>query len=319
MILQTKLPLKPIQHNPISYDSNVLLLGSCFSENIGEKLAYFKFQIFQNPLGILFHPKGIERLILNSIKHKNYIENDIFLHNEQWHSFDAHSRISSSSKEKLLENLNAAITSTNKVLESSSHIIITLGSAWGYRCIESDKIVANCHKIPRKKFLKELLSIHEITESLETIISLIRTVNQKASIIFTISPVRHLKDGFVENQHSKSHLISATHNVINENTHIHYFPSYEIMMDELRDYRFYKEDMVHPNNIATSYIWGKFKNVWMSDPTQKIMKEVEIIQKGLAHIPFNTKSKAHKEFLIKIKEKIRALEKENKYLSFNTA
>ena len=316
MILQTKLDLKPIHHNPISYNSNLILLGSCFSENIEKKLSYFKFQTFQNPLGILFHSKAIERLLLNAIDQKKYIEKDIFMYNEKWHSFDTHSKMSSSAKEKLLENLNSAITSTNKSLKSCSHIIITLGTAWIYRFIENGKIVVNCHKIPQKKFLKELLSIRQITESLETMISLIRSVNQKASIIFTVSPVRHLKDGFVENQLSKSHLISSIHKIIKKNTNTHYFPSYEIMMDELRDYRFYKEDMVHPNNIAINYIWEKFKNVWILDGTQKLMKEIESIQKGLNHIPFNPKSKAHKEFLIKIKEKIKTLKKEHKHLSF---
>ena len=300
---RTKIPLKKQQYNQLDFNANLLLLGSCFVENIGTKLNYYKFLNAINPFGILFHTKAIENLLLNAINKKVFTEKDIFFHNEHWHSFEAHSKLSNPSKEVLLNHLNDAIKLTNQQINKSTHIIITLGTAWCYRYIETDTIVANCHKIPQKKFLKELLTIEEITESLEASISLLRSVNKNVTILFTVSPVRHLKDGFIENQQSKAHLISAIHNVIDNQKQTYYFPAYEIMMDELRDYRFYKEDMLHPNQTAINYIWERFTDVWISESAQKTMLEVENIQKGLAHKPFNKNTDAHKAFLKQLKEK----------------
>jgi len=305
----------------ISHYDSILDIGSCFVENIGEKLEYFKFQNLQNPFGILFHPKAIEALITNAIEGKTYSENDIFIHNDQWHCFEAHSKLSSTSKESLLETLNAQVKSTHQLICDSTHVIITLGTAWVYRFIESGEIVANCHKVPQKQFKKELMSVDAISQSLGTIVSSIRKVNSKASIVFTVSPVRHIKDGFVENTRSKSHLISAIHQVINnqssiKNSELEYFPSYEIMMDELRDYRFYAEDMLHPNQIAINYIWEAFKKVWISSEASITMKEVDTIQKGLQHRPFNFESEQHQKFIEAIKEKQIKLQKKYSHIIF---
>ena len=297
MNLQTQIPLQSEKYNPIDYHSKIVLIGSCFAEHIGKKLEYFKFQNLQNPFGILFHPLGIERLITNAINEKEYTERDIFFHDEQWHSFDAHSKLSNSTKDELLNSLNKNIKSTHQHINDSTHIIITLGTAWVYRHIETDNIVSNCHKVPQKQFTKELLKVETVSESLKAIVSLIRSINPNAVIIFTVSPVRHLKDGFVENARSKAHLISAVHEVAEPRHHIHYFPSYEIMMDELRDYRFYDDDMVHPNTTAVNYIWDKFQEVWITRQASKTMNEVDEIQKGLLHRPFNPNSKAHRQFL----------------------
>jgi hypothetical protein len=316
MILQTKIALKKQLLNQINYDSKLLLLGSCFSENIGEKLSYYKFQSVVNPFGILFHPKAIENLITNAINQKEYTEDDIFYHNERWHCFNAHSSLSSTNKEELLNNLNKSNTSTFEQLRNSTHLVITLGTSWVYRFIETDTIVANCHKVPQKKFLKEILSTDEITESIEAIISLIKSVNKNVNILFTVSPVRHLKDGFIENQRSKSHLLSAIHNIIEPRENTYYFPSYEIMMDELRDYRFYSEDMIHPNKTAINYIWEKFSDTWISEETQKTMNEVEVIQKGLAHRPFNPNSEAHLKFLDNVQQKKETLVKAFPFIKF---
>lgn len=297
MELQTKLQLRQQPHNLIDYHSRIVLFGSCFSEHIAHKLDYYKFQYFSNPFGILFHPLAIERLILDAINKRRFTEDDMFFLNEQWHCFDAHSELSNPSKEELIKTLNRQIDITFNYLKSASHVIITLGTAWAYRFIEKDQLVANCHKVPQKQFLKELLSVHAITESLEAIISQVRFINPKANFIFTVSPVRHLKDGFVENTQSKSHLITAIHNVVDERQRNYYFPSYEIMMDELRDYRFYKQDMLHPNSLAVDYIWECFKKVWISDEAHATLEDVEFIQKGLRHRPFNSKSDAHQAFL----------------------
>ncbi len=316
MKLQTQIPLQKETRNVINYNSNLLLLGSCFSKNIGNKLDYFKFQSNQNPFGILFHPKAIETFITNVINEKIYSEDDLIYKNERWHSFHSHSCLSTADKNEILNNLNSAITSTKKSIQKATHIIITLGTSWVYRYIDTDDIVANCHKIPQKKFIKELLSIDEISKILETIIILIKSINRELNIVFTVSPVRHLKDGFVKNTQSKAHLISGIHKVIDIRKRTHYFPSYEIMMDELRDYRFYAEDMIHPNKTAINYIWEKFVDTWFSEASILIMKEIEIIQKGITHRPFDKNSKEHQKFLENLEQKKSSLQKRLPFIKF---
>ncbi|NVJ89292.1 MAG: GSCFA domain-containing protein [Flavobacteriaceae bacterium] len=315
MKLQTQISLKKQVRNLIDYQSKLILIGSCFSENIGDKLNYYKFQSLQNPFGILFHSLAIEQLITYAINEKEFTENDVFELNDRWHSFDAHSYLSAD-KNTILTNLNKGVSDLNKELKKASHIIITLGTAWVYRYIATDKIVANCHKIPQKKFLKELLTPTEIKESLEATIALIKSINKNVIILLTVSPVRHLKDGFTENTLSKSHLISGIHSVVDERKNIHYFPSYEIMMDELRDYRFYKEDMIHPNNTAIEYIWDKFKYSWVSEEALENMKEIDTIQKGLAHKPFNKNSTQHQNFLKDLADKQSSIIKKFPFIKF---
>ena len=316
MKLQTQIPLIKESRNLINYNSKIVLLGSCFSENIGNQLDYYKFQTTQNPFGILFHPIAIENLITNAINEKKYTENDVFFNNEQYHSFDTHSSLSANNERDFLDNLNSSIKSTRKTLEESSHIIITLGTSWVYRYIESDQIVANCHKVPQKKFLKEILSVDTISESLENIILLIKSINKNASILFTVSPVRHIKDGFIENSQSKSHLITAIHQVIDKRKYNYYFPSYEIMMDELRDYRFYAEDMIHPNKTTINYIWEKFMSTWFDVSANSTMKEIDIIQKGMLHKPFNPNSEKHLQFLENLEQKKLKIMREYSFMSF---
>jgi len=238
MSFYTNIPLTPQQHNQIDYHSKIVMLGSCFVEHIGKKFDYFKFQSVHNPFGILFHPLAIEKLITNAINEKEYTDEDVFFHNERWYCFDTHSRLSAVSKEILVGNLNKTAKQTKTYLKESTHIIITLGTSWVYRYIETDAVVANCHKVPQKKFLKELLSVDAIVESIEGFLSVLKTVNPDLTIIFTVSPIRHIKDGVIQNQQSKAHLISAIHQVVEPRKRLHYFPSYEIMLDELRDYRF---------------------------------------------------------------------------------
>ena len=316
MNLQTHIPFTKNISNLIDYNSKIILLGSCFSDNIGQKLSYHKFESILNPFGILFHPKAIESVIKNALCKKKYTEKDVFFLNERWQSFEAHSKLSSSSKEEIIEQLNKASVSINKAVKNSTHFIITLGTSWVYRFNESGEIVANCHKVSQNKFKKELLSVAEINKSLSLIISLIKEINPSISFIFTVSPVRHLKDGVIENQQSKSHLISALHQIIPIHKNSFYFPSYEVMMDELRDYRFYKEDMIHPNQIAINYIWEKFYENWLSDEALELKKEVIKIQRGLEHKPFNPNSEGHQQFLSSLQEKIETLKKKYSHISF---
>jgi len=244
---------------PIDYQSKMILMGSCFAENIGNKFQYFKFNTLVNPFGIIFNSVSIEKMIERVVLQKTFSKEDIFYHNERWHSYEVHSDCSTDDPEALLNNLNQLLSETKKQLQEATHFIITYGTSWVYRNIETNAIVANCHKVPQKQFTKELLSIDRIQKSIQNTISLIATLNPKCNFIFTVSPVRHLKDGFVENQVSKAHLIAAIYATTNPKQQtLNYFPSYEIMMDELRDYRFYADDMIHPSPMAIDYIWERF-------------------------------------------------------------
>jgi hypothetical protein len=314
MKLQTHIPLAKAE-NQIDYTSRIMLLGSCFVENIGDKLSYYKFQVLQNPFGILFHPLAIKNLISRAIDQKQYTEEEVFFLNDRWQCYDAHSDLSSLTKEGLLQNLNSGLLQSQLQIRNASHIVITLGTAWTYQLKESGEEVANCHKVPQMAFEKKLLSIEKISQSLEAVIHQIRAVNAKAEIILTVSPVRHLKDGFVENQQSKAHMITAVHQVLKKGNTV-YFASYELMMDELRDYRFYAKDMVHPNQLAIDYIWEKFASVWMTKESMAVMEKVSAVQNGLNHRPFNSESGKHQEFLKTLDQKITYLQKEYPFMKF---
>ncbi|WP_411032380.1 GSCFA domain-containing protein [Spongiimicrobium sp. 3-5] len=316
MKLQTLIPLAK-EDNPITYQSRLLLLGSCFSEHIGEKLNYYRFKTFQNPLGILFQPKAIEKLISYAVEGKVLGKQDIFEHNGLWHCFDAHSDLSSTKEDDTIKQLNGQLEATREALKQATHIIITLGTAWVYKHKKTGSLVANCHKVPQKEFSKELLTIREIAQSLQKSMQLIRSINPRALIVLTVSPVRHLKDGFVQNQQGKAHLISAVHNVL-ANEDAVYFPSYEIVMDELRDYRFYAADMVHPNALAVNYIWEKFRDAWIAEEMFSTMDEINTVQKGLLHRPFNPETEQHRQFISTLNAKIAYLKKKYPFMEFNS-
>ena len=316
MNFSTKIPISKLNY-PIGYASRILSLGSCFAVNIVEKFDYYKFQNSCNPFGILFHPLAIEKIISKAINLELFTQEDIFFHNERWHCFDVHSDLSNANKEEFLQSLNQLVKVTNKQITEASHIIITYGTAWIYRNKQSEKVVANCHKVPQNQFDKEILSVATIEKSIQNTIELIEKVNPKCAIVFTVSPVRHIKDGFVENQRSKANLISALHSTFDIRHAIQsYFPSYEIMMDELRDYRFYSEDMLHPNQVAISYIWNRFCETMISEKAVPTMERVETIQKGLLHRPFNPNSESHLKFLNQLELKISMLKSECPFMNF---
>ena len=213
MQFRTKIPIFQTDFK-IDYNAKIVSLGSCFAVNMAEKFDYFKFENSCNPFGILFHPIAIEKLIDSAVSGNQFTEEDVFFHNERWHCFDAHSDLSNSSKDELIANLNAITTSLKLQLQAASHIIITYGTSWVYRNIATNEIVANCHKVPQKEFSKEILSVEIIKKSIRNTLDLIQKINPNVKFIFTVSPVRHLKDGFVENQLSKAHLITAIHQIL---------------------------------------------------------------------------------------------------------
>jgi hypothetical protein len=227
--------------------------------------------------------------------------------------------------------LNTLLNEFYFQISQLTHCLITFGTSWVYRNLENNQIVANCHKVPQKQFTKELLSVDTIAESIQNSIDLIQSINPKVNFTFTVSPVRHIKDGYVENTLSKAHLTTAIHKIVNSNIQIpnsnseilnpksqilNYFPSYEIMMDELRDYRFYNPDMLHPNSVAIDYIWERFVTTSIADKALTTMKEVASIQSGLQHRPFNPYSEAHQQFLSKLQDRISLLQKQFPEIQF---
>ena len=316
MQFRTQIPISKSNH-PIDYNSRVLSIGSCFAENMADKFDYFKFQNETNPFGIIFNPVSIEKIVERVCQQDLFTEKDVFFHNERWHSFEVHSDLSNSDRQELLETLNKAVTETHIKIKEATHIIITFGTSWIYRNIESNEVVANCHKVPQKQFSKQLLSVDVIQKSIQNTIDLISALNPNINFIFTISPVRHIKDGFVENQLSKSHLFTALHQTFDFRlSTFNYFPSYEIMMDELRDYRFYAEDMLHPNQIAIDYIWKLFSENCISQESSSTMQEVDEIQKSLRHRSFNPESEQHQKFLVKLQQKINLLGEKLPHIKF---
>ena len=316
MNFTTKTPIQKYNH-PITYDSKIMLLGSCFATNIGDKFQYFKFQATTNPFGIIFNPVSLAKLIERSAQKEYYTEKDIFFHNDLWQCYEVHSELSHPDKETFLSNLNSIVELTHRHIGSLTHCIITLGTSWVYRNIETNEIVANCHKVPQKQFIKELLSPEIIVQSIESILFSISVINPNCKSIFTISPVRHLKDGFTENTLSKAHLIAAIHKTITHHpSPITYFPSYEIMMDELRDYRFYAEDLLHPNQTAIDYIWIQFFENYISESEFGLMNEICDVQRGLKHRPFNQNTESHLKFLENLNLKIKKIKEKLPEVSF---
>ena len=316
MQFRTEIPITPSDF-PIDHHSKVVLLGSCFAENIGSKFEYYKFQATINPFGIIFNAVSLEKLIKRVVEKNYFTEKDIFFHNDLWHCYEVHSELSNVNKEEFLSQLNQRIDSTNQQIKELTHCLITLGTSWIYRHIKTNEVVANCHKVTQKEFTKELLSVEQNQLSLQNIVSLIQSVNPGVKFVFTVSPVRHIKDGFFENNVSKGNLFSALHNSFDFRlSTFDYFPSHEIVMDELRDYRFFEADMLHPNALAIDYIWEKFSQSYFNSETSSIMKEVEIIQKGLAHRPFNPNIEAHQKFLTDLQKKIDKLVSNNPSILF---
>ncbi|WP_010522761.1 GSCFA domain-containing protein [Aquimarina agarivorans] len=308
--------LPPKKQTPdINYASKVLLMGSCFVENIGQRLEYHKFQTKVNPFGIIFHPVALNNLIKRVIEQRLFTEKDIIYQNEQWHCFEVHSKLSNPDKSEFVSLLNKQIIDTYNWITTASHIVLTYGTAWGYT--RNHTIVANCHKIPQKEFTKTITPIDQLENDITESVNLLKKLNPTAAVLFTVSPVRHLKDGIVANNQSKAHLLSAIHSVINKNADTHYYPAYELVVDCLRDYRFYTPDLLHPNETAIDFIWEHFTATYMhDDDTKKTIKQVIEIQRGLQHKAFNPKSEAHKKFMASLHAKITRITRDFPFMKF---
>jgi hypothetical protein len=312
------LPRRIAHHHPM------LLVGSCFTENIGARLRELKFDIAENPHGILFNPASIADAVTDYCRGRVYGPGDIFSFNEGWHSWNHHSRFSDPSPDACLDKINTSIATAHSFLKRTRWLVITLGSAFVYglraendRRLPGDRIVANCHKLPAASFNRRLLSPGELDPLLDHIRTEIRNVNPDAEIIYTISPVRHLREGFVENNRSKAALISAVHRQVDSHDNVHYFPAYELVIDDLRDYRFYAEDMVHPNYAATRYVWEKMMQSCMDEPTRDLIRTLQPLRSAYLHRPFNPGSAAHARFLREHLQQLAELKARYPYIDFS--
>lgn len=282
-------------HHKIRIQDKIMLLGSCFTEHMYEKLMHYKFTAYQNPSGTLFNPMSIIRSLQSYMGAHPVDENDLCQQHGLWNHWDFHSSLSSPIKEDALANINSRLTTAHHFLLHADHLIITLGSAFVYE-IDSHRIVANCHKYPASLFQKRLLHPDEIIRSFKDVFAALRLFNPTIKIMFTISPVRHLRDGFIENNKSKAVLIQVVSTLTDVETDVTYFPSYELIMDDLRDYRFFAEDMVHPNFQATRYVWEKFVTACIDGKTRESMKEIDQLLSAMHHSVMHPGSDEHSSF-----------------------
>jgi hypothetical protein len=309
---------------PISYQDKVLLIGSCFTEHIGNALEAAKFSVLQNPNGILFDPASVCKSLLSYIDNRQYNEDDLFQLNEVWNSWQHHSRFSNINAKEAVRIINESQQKAHAFLKEANWIIITLGSSFSYRLtkkaeskgppLEGHGEVANCHRAPSQWFNKYLLPIDETISLLDTCYHRLLQYNPGLNIIFTVSPVRHLRDGVTENNRSKARLIEAVHHMVNKFDRLHYFPAYELVIDVLRDYRFYDIDMAHPNYMATEFVLEKFAAGCIDEPSQALMQELRKITIARNHKAFQPETKAHQQFLINHFEKVKTLQEKYPFL-----
>lgn len=291
-------------------------MGSCFTENIGTRLANLKFDTDINPFGILYNPVSVKNGLRILLQKKEFGLSDLVEADGLWHSFYHHGRFSFANKQETLDAINTRIKSSSEYLEKADFLFITFGTAWVYKYKKSGEIVSNCHKIPANDFEKVRLSVNEIVTEYNDLLTDIRKINPALKVIFTVSPIRHWKDGAVENQRSKAVLLLAIDEIIKKQgaDFCAYFPAYELVMDELRDYRFYNDDMIHISDFAVDHIWEKFQTSLVDIESQLIMTQVQKIVKAVNHKPLHKNTGEYLKFLKQMSEQIVLLESKYSYL-----
>ncbi len=301
-------PLKKFTHQ-VNIKQAIVLMGSCFAEEIGAKLEERKFNALTNPHGILYNPISICNALTDYIQDKKYTKEDIFLHEELWRSFNHHGKFVSADANICLENINHHVSQAHHQLKEAKWLLVTFGSSFAYT--HNKQIVANCHKLPSSQFEKILISKQQITDAWQKQLAVLKEFNPQINVLLTISPVRYIRDGIIENNRSKGILLDAVHTLVEQNTNCFYFPAYEIVIDELRDYRFFKEDLVHPNQLAINYVWQRFSDALCDEETKNFMTDYEPILKSLQHKDLQEGTIASLKFKKHLEEK--QTELKNKY------
>ena len=303
--------------NKINYNHSLFLIGSCFTEHIGNRMADYKFPVLQNPNGILFDPISVCYSLQSYINAKFYTAEDLFYLNDLWQSWQHHSMFSGMDQQAVLNTINKFQQQAHQFLRKANWMIITLGSSFSYKLVDGGTPVANCHRAPSQWFNKHLIEISEITNKLDDTIIQLKAFNPGLKIIFTISPVRHLRDGVIDNNRSKARLIEAVHQIEQQFEHCYYFPAYELVIDVLRDYRFYDIDLAHPNYAATEFVFEKFKEHYIENKSLELMDDIKKMVNAYRHRPFNPLTNSHQSFLNASLAKARQLQKQLPHLDFS--
>lgn len=315
--IPVELPKKELE---ITHTTTQMILGSCFAENIGKRLAMGKFPVNVNPFGILYNPLSISTALSRIISGEKFTEEspELIFHGERWHSMLHHGDFSHREKHDTIAAINSSLTSATETIEKLNLLTLTFGTAYVYRLKESNAVVGNCHKIPGNAFTRSLLTPHEAVSALAPIFAQLLEKNQEMKILLTVSPIRHIRDGAHGNQVSKAVLMLTVEELQRAFPgKVFYFPAYEIVLDELRDYRFYDEDMVHPSSVAINYIWECFRASYFNETTDKLVTQFEEIARALGHRPFDAESQAHIDFKNKILSKIEAIKEKFPFFDFS--
>ena len=301
----------------IDHQAKILMLGSCFTEYIGEHLEQLKFDVDINPFGILYNPLSVHKSLEILLEGKAYTRNDLFHHNGLWLSFDHHSRFSDPDPDTCLDKINNRLGKSMAHLRKTDVLVLTFGTAWSYVLEGTSRIVSNCHKLPAGNFDRFHLNPNQVFDYYYALIATLLENNPKLRIILTVSPVRHWKDGPVENTLSKSVLIISIHRLVEHFRAVEYFPAFEIAIDDLRDYRYYADDLVHPNNQMINYIWDKFSQAYFRPDTMQVIADLEKIVIARKHKAFQPESDEHQKFLKSQIEKIRSLKEKYPFLDLD--
>lgn len=301
----------------INYNTPLLFTGSCFSKNLGNHLLQRKFPVLINPFGVIYNPASISKGLHRLINSSPYTENDLHQHHNLWYSFDHHGSFSHPDKGKALETINKGLNNASAYLQSAKFLFITFGTAWVYEKKADKQVVANCHKLPSGTFNRYLLKPEDIISEYLDLINQLLEYNNDLQIFFTVSPVRHLSDGAVENQRSKAILLYAIHEIMENTAKTHYFPAYELVMDDLRDYRFYEENLTHPGKQAVDYIFRKFMDAFMNEDVKHQATEIHRFMNGFAHRPHHIIPPEIEKYLQQMKKKAHVIEKKYPPLNFD--
>lgn len=294
--------------SPIDMKSGILTQGSCFADAIGSRLASHKMKALINPFGVIYNPESIHKVLAYSIFNELLPEHTYLRHHEVYLNYNFHSEFSALTKDELASRLTNTIGSTHYFLKDADWLLITYGTAWVYQRKETGEVVANCHKLPSAMFTKSLMTVEAVLSSFKSLFNQLKNFNPKIKIILTVSPVRHLKDTLELNSVSKSVLRVACHQLSAQYDDVEYFPAFEMMVDDLRDYRFYKADMLHPTAQAEDYVWEKFMERYFSPELKEFASKWEVVLAALRHKPFHPETASHQEFLKDILKKLEELE-----------
>ena len=316
MNLQTKITVAAPDFL-IDYNSRLMMLGSCFAENMGSKFSYYKFDVDVNPCGIIYNPLSVANVLRLIVEGKQFEKSDLRQVGGKWVSLYHHGAFSSTDPDECLRRINDRLTKATGELRTLDLLVITWGTAWVYRYTRENIVVSNCHKIPSQEFERSRLSVEDIVKEYLVLIGRLREINPGLRILFTVSPIRHWKDGSHGNQLSKATLLLAIDRLREELQHVYYFPAYEIVLDELRDYRFYADDMLHMSGFTVDYIWERFLYSFISPEVLGLMNQIGRVNKGVAHRPFDPQSEEYHRLVKKMLAEIAMISRSYPMIDFS--